>query len=219
MALKRKTAQAAQKHLPVLRHSERALSELRTRASTSINHISRVVERDPCLAFELFSAVNRDLKHAGRGPTSSIRRAVLLFGVARYLEHVKSYQALESHIQTSILRATLNHLGRSCTAARVSQALAMLRGGINPEEAFSLAMVKDFDSYAIHIVEGAKVAIDWRNARTLLPGLSLPAISGDPLHWCVDMGVRFASACQFAWDPKALKPQVEQILETIRSNQ
>ena len=215
MALKRKAAKAAHKHLPVLRHSERALSELRTRASTSINHISRVVERDPCLAFELFSAVNRDLKHAGRGPTSSIRRAVLLFGVARYLDHVKSYQALESHIQTSILRATLNHLGRSCTAARVSQALAIFRGGVNPEEAFSLAMVKDFDSYASHIVEGTEVAIDWRNARTLLPGLSLPAISGDPLHWCVDTGVRFASVCQFAWDPKALEPQVKQIANQL----
>ena len=215
MALKKKVAKATKQHLPILRHSERALNEMRTRASTSIHHVARVIERDPCLAFELFTAVNRDLKHAGRGPTNSIRRAVLLFGVGRYLDHSKAYQALENNIQPKILRASLNHLGRTCTAARVSAALAILRGGVNPEEAFSLALARDFDDYANYLVEGSDVGIDWRNARTLLPGLALPPISGDPLHWCVDAGVKFAVECQFAWDPAALKPHIERIATQV----
>ena len=215
MAQKPIVAEVALKHLPILRHSEVALSELRSRTSTSLNHISRVVERDPCLVYELFAHVNRDLKRAGRAPATHIRRALLIFGITRYLDHTKSYQALENTIQAPILPASLNHLGRSCTAARLAETLATLHGGINPEEAFSFALVKDFDNYASFIIESSKASIDWRNARTLLPGLALPAVSGDPLHWCVEAALRFATACQFAWDPLILIPQIQSIAERL----
>lgn len=215
MALKKISAKAAPKYLPILRHSERALSELRTRPSTSLNHIAKVVERDPCLAFELFAQVNRDLKRAGRPPANNIRRAILVFGISRYLDHTKSCQTIESNVQAKFLRASMNHLGRSCTAARIAESLANERGGVNPEEAFAVAFARDFDKYASFVVEATSVAIDWRNARTLLPGLALPQVSGDPLNWCVDLAVSLAGSCQFAWDPVALSPYLDQITKQL----
>ncbi|MEM7468053.1 MAG: HDOD domain-containing protein [Pseudomonadota bacterium] len=217
MALKTNAVQKPKRleHLPILRHSERGLNELRARTSTSINHLVRIIERDPALAFELFVSANRDLKQAGYPGATNIRRAVLVFGVARYLEHVKHYVAIESYIEPVHLRPTLHHLGRSCASARVAEMLAKLRGGVNPEDAFSLAMAKDIDCYANKLIAASNVGIDLRNARTLLPGLALPPISGDPLQWCTETAHKLISSCEFAWDKKALNPQFEHIAEQL----
>ena len=174
-----------------------------------------MVKRDPCLAFELFTNVNRDLKHAGRSHATNIRRAVLVFGVARYLEQAKRYVSLENFIDPRFLRPALNHLGRTCIAGHLAETLAQLRGGMNPEEAFCLALSRDFDNYANYLIEASNVAIDIRNTRTLMPGLALPAIKGDPVQWCAEEAVKFSHACQFGWDENVLLPQIDAIAKQL----
>lgn len=103
--LRKNAEQTSQKlsQLPILRNSERALNELRPRASTSLNHVLRVVERDPALAFELFTNVNRHLKQLGKPPATNIRRTILVFGLARYLDHCKSFRTIEQDLSPSLL--------------------------------------------------------------------------------------------------------------------
>lgn len=211
--LRKNAEQTSQKlsQLPILRNSERALNELRPRASTSLNHVLRVVERDPALAFELFTNVNRHLKQLGKPPATNIRRAILVFGLARYLDHCKSFRTIEQDLSPSLLRPLFHHLGRSYLSACLSQTLARARGGLNPEDAFSFGLARDLDSYAGQLIGAANLTLDVGNATTLLPGLTNPTTIGDPLHWCAETAFKFSSACESAWDESVLSPLFEMV--------
>lgn len=195
--------------LPVLQHSEHSLKELRIRKSTSINHVLRVVERDPVLALELFISANRDLKRAGKPPATNIRRALLVFGLTRYLEHSKSYETLEKHLSPQYLRPIMNHLGRSYLAAKLAERLAQLRGQVYVEDAFSFGLMCDLDKYLGKLATATELTADPANLRTLLPGLGTPLITSNPLHWCADTAGKFAIATQYEWDPSQFSPLVE----------
>lgn len=170
-----------------------------------------MVERDPALAFELFLAANRELKRAGKPAATNIRRALLVFGLARYLEHSKSYETLEQHLPPQFLRPTMNHLGRSYFAARIAERLAKLRGQVYAQDAFCFGLMCDLDRYVPKLVSATKLTAEPANLRTLLPGLATPLIASNPLHWCAETASKFAIETQHAWDPAGFSP----ILKTI----
>lgn len=201
---------------PVLRHSARTLEELRGRKSTSAIHLIRALERDPALCCDLLITVNRDLKHARLPYATNLQRAVLVYGVARYLEHAKNYPTIEKDVAASLIRPLRHHLARTHLAAHVARALATHQHAVNSENAFCYAVANDFSDYLAHYLKAAKLAVDDGTIRTFLPGLAQPLMGIDPLRWCSDKACEFARLSAFCWDEDALLPFFNEVAEKLK---
>ncbi|MBI3524924.1 MAG: HDOD domain-containing protein [Betaproteobacteria bacterium] len=135
-----------QAELPVLRHTQNALEELRADAETVNGRVlSSVILQDPLMTLRVLAYLERHRPKKQRTDITTIGRALMMIGINPFFQHFENLPLIEDQLQAhpKARLGLLKAVNRSRRAAHWAHEWAMLRHDLDVDEITIATLLHD----------------------------------------------------------------------------
>lgn len=132
--------------LPVLRHTVRALDELRDNAeNVNARALSSIILRDPLMTLRVLAYIEENRRKSQNADITTIERALMMIGMTPFFDHFSTLPLVEDQLKAhpEALLGLLKVVGRARRATRWAREWAIIRHDLDVDEITVAALLHE----------------------------------------------------------------------------